>query len=76
MTPTVADIFALLGLRSMDALAHPLMAIGTGPDDNVDILNGVSLSYNEFIKQMKGLAPLPILTRWNAVSTCFGYVDS
>ena len=59
MTPTVADIFALLGLCSMGALAHPLMAVGTGPDDDVDILNGVSLSYNEFIKQMKGFGASP-----------------
>ena len=56
MTPTVVDIFTLLGLCTMDALAHPLMAVGTGPDDDVDIdiLNGMSLGYNEFIKQMKG----------------------
>jgi hypothetical protein len=56
MTPPVVDIFTLLGLCSMGALAHPLMAIGTGPDDDVDIdiLNVVSLGYNEFIKQMKG----------------------
>jgi hypothetical protein len=52
MTPTVADIFTLLGLRLMGALAHPLMAVGTGPDD--DVLNGVPLSYNEFLKHMKG----------------------
>jgi hypothetical protein len=52
MTLTVADIFALLGLRPMGALAHPLMAIGIGPEENV--LNGVSLSCNDFIKQMKG----------------------
>ena len=50
MTPTVADIFALLGLRPMGALAHPLMVIGTGPNEDVDILNCISLSYNEFIK--------------------------
>ena len=55
MTPTVVDIFTLLGLCSMGALAHPLMAVGTGPNNDVDIdiLNGVSLGYNEFIKQMK-----------------------
>ena len=58
MTPTVADIFALLGLRPMGALAHPLMAVGTGPDEN--ILNGVSLSYNDFIKQMKGSGASPV----------------
>jgi hypothetical protein len=60
MTPTVADIFALLGLRHMGALAHPLMAVGTGPDDDVDILNDVPLSYNEFIKHMKGSGASPI----------------
>ena len=48
MTPTVADIFALLGLRPMGALAHPLMAVGTGLEE--DVLNGMSLSYNDFIK--------------------------
>ena len=48
MTPMVFDVFALLSLRPMGALAHPLMAVGTGPND--DILNGVPLSYNEFIK--------------------------
>uniref|UniRef100_A0A2N9GZC7 Aminotransferase-like plant mobile domain-containing protein n=1 Tax=Fagus sylvatica TaxID=28930 RepID=A0A2N9GZC7_FAGSY len=52
MTPTVADIFTLLGLRLMGALAHPLMAVGTGPDN--DVLNGVPLSYNDFLKHMKG----------------------
>uniref|UniRef100_A0A2N9I9T0 Uncharacterized protein n=1 Tax=Fagus sylvatica TaxID=28930 RepID=A0A2N9I9T0_FAGSY len=51
---TGVDIFVLLGLCPMGALAHPLMAVGTGPDEDVNILNGVSLSYNEFIKQMKG----------------------
>uniref|UniRef100_A0A2N9EM61 Aminotransferase-like plant mobile domain-containing protein n=1 Tax=Fagus sylvatica TaxID=28930 RepID=A0A2N9EM61_FAGSY len=40
------------------ALAHPLMAVGTGPDD--DVLNGVPLSYNEFIKHMKGAGTSPI----------------
>ncbi len=58
MTPTVADIFALLGLRPMGALAHPLMVVGTGPDE--DVLNGVSLSYNDFIKQMKGSGASPV----------------
>ena len=52
MTPTVADIFALLGLRPIGALAYPLMAVGTSFDE--DVLNGVSLSYNDFNKQMKG----------------------
>jgi hypothetical protein len=58
MTSTVADIFALLGLRPMGALAHPLMVVGTGPDE--DVLNGVSLSYNDFIKQMKGSGASPV----------------
>jgi hypothetical protein len=58
MTPTVADIFALLGLHSMGALAHPLMAVGTSPDD--DILHGVPLSYNEFIKHVKGVGASPV----------------
>ena len=48
MTPTILDVFALLSLRPMGAMAHPLMAVGTGPNDN--ILQGVPLSYNEFIK--------------------------
>jgi hypothetical protein len=60
MTPTVADIFALLCLRPIGALAHPLMAVGTGLDDDVDILNGVPLSYNEFIKRMKGSSASPV----------------
>uniref|UniRef100_A0A2N9FVM5 Aminotransferase-like plant mobile domain-containing protein n=1 Tax=Fagus sylvatica TaxID=28930 RepID=A0A2N9FVM5_FAGSY len=60
ITPTVADIFALLGLRPMGALAHPLMTVGTGPNKDVDVLNGVSLSYNEFIKQMKGSGASPV----------------
>ena len=58
MTPTMFDVFALLGLRPMGALAHPLMAVGIGPDD--DVLNGVPLSYNEFIKHMKGASTSPI----------------
>ncbi len=53
MTTTVANIFALLGLRPIGALAHPLMAVGIGPDE--DILHGVPLSYNEFIKHVKGV---------------------
>jgi hypothetical protein len=73
MTFTVADIFALLGLRPIGALAHPLMAVGTSSDE--DVLNGVSLSYNDFDQQMKGSSASPV-TRKNAVSTCFGYVGS
>ena len=41
MTPIVFDVFALLSLRPMSALAHPLMDVGTGLDD--DIFNGVPL---------------------------------
>ena len=41
MTPIVFDGFALLSLRPMSALAHPLMDVGTGLDD--DIFNGVPL---------------------------------
>ena len=74
MTLIVADMFALLGLRPMGALAHPLMAVGTGPNDN--ILQGVPLSYNEFIKTWRVLTPHPLLTRRNAASTCFGYAHS
>jgi hypothetical protein len=58
MTPTVFDVFALLSLCPMGVLAHPLMAVGTGPDD--DILNGVLLSYNDFIKHMKGAGVSPV----------------
>jgi hypothetical protein len=52
MTPTVADVFALLCLRPMGAFAHNLIAVGKGPDK--DILNGMPLNYNDFIKEMKG----------------------
>uniref|UniRef100_A0A2N9H3S9 Aminotransferase-like plant mobile domain-containing protein n=1 Tax=Fagus sylvatica TaxID=28930 RepID=A0A2N9H3S9_FAGSY len=38
MTSMVFDVFALLSLRPMGALAHPLMAVGIGLDE--DILNG------------------------------------
>ena len=58
MTLTVADIFALLDLRPMGALAHPLMVVGTGP--NEDVLHGVSLSYSDFIKQVKGYGASPV----------------
>ena len=58
MTPTVFDVFALLSLCPMGVLAHPLMAVGTGPND--DILNGVPLSYNDFIKHMKGANVSPV----------------
>ena len=58
MTPTVFDVFALLSLCPMGVLAHPLMAVGTGPND--DILNGVPLSYNDFIKHMNGANVSPV----------------
>ena len=74
MTPTMFDVFALLGLRPMGALAHHLMAVGTSPDD--DILNGVPLSYNDFIKHVKGAGASPFLTRRNAVLICSRYVGS
>ena len=52
MTPTILDVFALLSLRSMGAMAHPLMAVGAGPKD--DFLKGVPMGYTEFIKHAKG----------------------
>ena len=58
MTSTVIDVFALLGLRPMGAIAHPLMAVGTGPVD--DFLKGVSMGYTEFIKHAKGIGASPV----------------
>ena len=58
MTPTVFDVFALLGLRPMGAMAHPLMAVGTDPDD--DLLKGMPLGYNDFIKHAKGTGASPV----------------
>jgi hypothetical protein len=58
MTPTVADVFVLMCLRLMGVFAHSLMAIGKGLDD--DILNGVSLNYIDFIKEMKGSGTSPV----------------
>ena len=58
MTPIVFDVFALLGLRPMSAIAHPLMAVGTGPED--DFLKGVPMGYTEFIKHAKGTGALPV----------------
>ena len=52
MTPTVADVFALMCLHPIGAFAHNLMAVGKGPEE--DILNGISLNYNYFIKEVKG----------------------
>ncbi len=58
MTPTVFDIFALLSLCPMGLMAHPSMAVGTGPKD--DFLKGMPLSYNEFIKYVKGAGASPV----------------
>ena len=58
ITPTVFDVFALLSLHPMGRMAHPSMAIGTGPED--DFLKGVPLGYNEFIKHVKGAGTLPV----------------
>uniref|UniRef100_A0A2N9EZV7 Uncharacterized protein n=1 Tax=Fagus sylvatica TaxID=28930 RepID=A0A2N9EZV7_FAGSY len=53
----------------------PLMVVGTSP--NEDVLHGVSLSYNDFIKQVKGSRRL---TRYLQGRMLFllvlGYVDS
>ena len=57
MTPTVFDIFALLSLCPIGLMAHPSMAVGTGPKD--DFLKGMPLSYNEFIKHVKGAGASP-----------------
>ena len=58
ITPTVFDVFALLSLRPMGGMAHPSMAVGTGPED--DFLKGVPLGYNEFIKHVKGAGTSPV----------------
>ena len=58
MTPTVADVFALMCLRPMGAFARNLIAVGKGPDE--DILNCVPLNYNDFIKEMKGSTNSPV----------------
>jgi hypothetical protein len=58
MTPTIFDVFALLSLRPMGAIAHPSMAVGKGPED--DFLEGVPLGYNEFIKHVKGAGTSPV----------------
>ena len=62
MTPTVFDIFALLSLCPIGLMAHPSMAVGTGPKD--DFLKGMPLSYNEFIKHVKGAGASPCRHRW------------
>ena len=54
----MVDVFALTCLRPMGAFAHTLMAIGKGPDE--DILNGVSLNYNDFIKETKDSGATPV----------------
>ena len=58
MTPTVLDVFALLSLCPMGAMAHPLMAVGTSPEK--DFLKGVPLGYNDFIKHVKGAGASPV----------------
>ena len=58
MIRMVFNVFALLSLRPIGALAHPLMVVGTSLDD--DIFNGVPLSYNDFIKHMKGAGASPV----------------
>ena len=52
MTLTLADVFALTCLPPMGASAHGLMASDIDPED--DILKGITLSYNDFIKEVKG----------------------
>ena len=58
MTLTIFDIFALLSLRPMGAMAHPSMTVGKGPED--DFLKGMPLGYNEFIKHVKGAGASPV----------------
>ena len=58
MTLTIFDIFALLSLRPMGAMAHPSMTVGKGPED--DFLKGMPLGYNEFIKHVKGAGTSPV----------------
>uniref|UniRef100_A0A2N9FED4 Aminotransferase-like plant mobile domain-containing protein n=1 Tax=Fagus sylvatica TaxID=28930 RepID=A0A2N9FED4_FAGSY len=58
MTPTMFDVFALLGLSPMGAIAHPLMAVGSGPED--DFLKGMPMGYTEFIKHAKGVGASPV----------------
>ncbi len=54
MTLTLVDVFALMCLLPMGASTHGLMASGTGPED--DIIKGITLSYNDFIKEVKGVS--------------------
>ena len=58
MTPTILDVFALLSLRPMGAMAHPLMAVGSGHED--DFLKGVPMGYIEFTKHVKGAGASPV----------------
>jgi hypothetical protein len=58
MIPTVVDVFALLCLHPMGAFTHNLMAASKGPEE--DILNGIPLNYNDFIKAVKGSTNLHV----------------
>ena len=58
MTSTVADVFALMCLRPMGAFTHNLMAANKGLEE--DILNGIPLNYNDFIKVVKSFAKSPV----------------
>ncbi len=58
MSPTVVDVFALSCLHPMGAFTHNLIAAGKGPEE--DILNGIPLNYNDFIKAVKGSTNLHI----------------
>jgi hypothetical protein len=58
MTPMVDNFFALTCLRPTGASAHSLMVSGTGPQE--DILNGIPLSYTDFIKEVKGVSNSPV----------------
>uniref|UniRef100_A0A2N9HWC3 Aminotransferase-like plant mobile domain-containing protein n=1 Tax=Fagus sylvatica TaxID=28930 RepID=A0A2N9HWC3_FAGSY len=55
------DKWKTLGINEAIRASKYEMPINSSlPDDDVDILNGVSLSYNEFNKQMKGSDTLPV----------------
>jgi hypothetical protein len=74
MTPMVADVFALTCLPPMGAFADNLMASGRGLKE--DVLNGVTLSYTDFIKEVKVLPTRTSLTRKRVAFTFFGYAIS
>ena len=58
MTPIILNVFALLRLRPMGVMAHPLMVVGIGPED--DFLKGVPMGYTEFIKHAMGVGASPV----------------